>query len=87
MSEVCLRCRIYDVANTTKLGVFPFTLPPGPMSKMLIGAPPIAGKACRIYEAGGIAVVGLYVSWDNLNGPKIYTHVGPISLGSFPIYK
>ena len=38
--------RMYD-----KFGRVPFTIPPGPTSDMMIGAPPNSGEACRIYEA------------------------------------
>ena len=52
---------VYAVAYTTR------TIPPRPMLKMLIGAPPSAGKVCGTYIEGGIeggiVTVGLYVSW------------------------
>ena len=55
-----IRHRIYN-----KIGCEPFTIPPGPTSNMLIGAPPFAGEACRIYE-GSIPAISLYVSWVHM---------------------
>ena len=52
--------RIYD-----KIEWEPFTKPPRPTLKMLIGAPPFAGETCRTYIRSGIAAIGFHVSWDS----------------------
>ena len=40
----------YTASYVRQILMGPFTIPPGPTSDMMIGAPPNSGEACRIYK-------------------------------------